>query len=123
MIKTFLTEHQIKLHLKQKIIKGDRGDGIPNILSPDDSFVSKIRQKTITSSKLNHLLSVELDNEPYYERNKTLIDLNCIPEDLKENILNTYQTAQEKKGKLYSKLMTYHNPLELVNLFYGDKRD
>jgi hypothetical protein len=46
--------------LKEKIIRGDKGDGIPNILSPDDSVFAKIRQKNIQQKNL----AIWLDSDP-----------------------------------------------------------
>ena len=40
------------LYLKEHIIKGDRSDGIPNVLSDDNTFVDKIRQKPLTKKKI-----------------------------------------------------------------------
>jgi 5'-3' exonuclease len=68
--------------LKEKIIRGDPGDGVPNVLSADDVFVTGTRQKSIFEKKLAEWL----DQEPRefcelskWERNQRLIDFNCIP--------------------------------------------
>ena len=91
--------------LKEQIIKGDPGDGIPNILSPDNSFVLNIRQKPITTKRLSTWLDenvpFEGDAERGYMRNKTLIDLNEVPEKIKESVLNKYNTEdQNNRGLL-----------------------
>ncbi len=44
------------MELKEKIIRGDKGDGIPNILSPSDCFVREVRQTTISKIKLEKLM-------------------------------------------------------------------
>ena len=36
-----------KRYIKEHILKGDRGDSIPNFLSPDDTFINNIRQNQL----------------------------------------------------------------------------
>lgn len=93
----------------EHIVKGDKGDGIPNILSEDDSIVSGIRQKPVSSKKLQEwldnpdlLLTKEFKHN--FQRNKTLVDFDCIPLELKENIINSF-TNYPVKDK--SKLLDY----------------
>jgi len=83
------------IFLREQIIKGDRSDGVPNILSDDDIFVRGDRQKPINKKRLEEWSNI--DNIPlgsetrkYYERNKKLIDLSMIPEDIKSAIINRY---------------------------------
>lgn len=90
VLKCFMTENYPVEFLEEKIIYGDSGDGIPNILSDDDTFVTKKRQKRITSafiSKFN-LLSSESEVQKNYIRNTRLIDFECIPKH-RENIIMT----------------------------------
>jgi hypothetical protein len=91
--------------LKQKIINGDKGDGIPNILSPSDTFVREIRQKVMTEAKLTKFMSehyTEYDENSKigFSRNQTLIDLRNIPGDIQSKIINTYEETVPVKGKL-----------------------
>jgi hypothetical protein len=87
------------LQLKQLIIRGDKGDGIPNILSADDVFVSGGRQKPITEAKIIGWMNQEAKefcNEDMlrnFSRNEMLIDLMKIPERLANEILHTYESA------------------------------
>jgi len=105
--------------LKQLIIRGDKGDGIPNILSADDVFVTGGRQKPITETKLIGWMNQEpkeFCNEEMlrnYSRNETLIDLTKIPESLKVAILDTYENA---KGKTKQEFMNYMIANRLKNL-------
>jgi 5'-3' exonuclease len=100
ILKKFIKEPLPMLQLKQLVIRGDKGDGIPNILSPDDVFVVGGRQKPITESKIIKWLnqdSKEFCNDEMlrnYSRNETLIDLSKIPENLKVKILDTYENAK-----------------------------
>lgn len=92
-------------YLKEHIIRGDRGDGIPNILSPDSAIVSKERQKPVTTKKLNMWL--EMEPEEFcddtmlrnYRRNEAIVDLSRIPEDILEKINKEYDTYEIPKRR------------------------
>ena len=119
ILKKFIKEPLPLAQLKQLIIRGDKGDGIPNILSADDCFVTATRQKPITEAKIIGWMNQEpkefcndlmLRN---FSRNETLIDLTKIPENLKESILHTYENA---KGKSKQEFMNYMIANRLKNL-------
>ena len=120
ILKKFIKEPLPLAQLKQLIIRGDKSDGIPNILSADDCFVTATRQKPITETKIIGWMNQEpkefcndlmLRN---FSRNETLIDLTKIPENLKESILHTYENA---KGKTKQEFMNYMIANRLKNLF------
>ena len=119
ILKKYIKEPLPALQLKQLIIRGDKGDGIPNILSPDDVFVSGGRQKPITEAKIIGWMNQEpkeFCNEDMlrnFSRNETLIDLTKIPESLKEKILDTYENA---KGHSKQEFMNYMIANRLKNL-------
>ncbi len=83
-----------RLDITEHIIKGDRSDGIPNILSPDNSIVDGIRQKPITKAFLSKNSKYDADTLrkkfPHFKRNEMLINLEMIPNDLELNIRNEY---------------------------------
>jgi len=98
--KKMLKDKNPDLYLKEHIIKGDRSDGIPNVLSDDNSFVDKIRQKPLTKKKIqawveHDFMDVAPNEEAKrnYHRNTTLVDLSKIPQDLKDKIKETYKTT------------------------------
>jgi 5'-3' exonuclease len=103
--KKYVISEKPILELKEKIIRGDKGDGIPNVLSSSDCFVRDLRQTPITQKVLDKLMS-----ESYLEqndtvkanfiRNSTLIDLSFIPTEIREKIINTYEETKPAKGKL-----------------------
>lgn len=119
ILKKFIKEPFPLVQLKQLIIRGDKGDGVPNILSPDDVFVSGGRQKAITETKILIWMNQdpkEFCNEDMYRnfvRNETLIDLTKIPEPVRQEILNTYETT---KGRTKSDFMNYMIANRLKNL-------
>jgi len=106
------------LELKEKIIRGDKGDGIPNMFSPSDCFVRDLRQKPITQKTLDKYLNEDVKNFSYDEtvnfgRNQTLIDLTFIPQEIKEKIINTYEETVPAKR---NKLLNYFIEHKLKNL-------
>lgn len=117
--KKFIKSDNPLLDLKEKIIRGDKGDGIPNIYSPSDCFVRDLRQKPITSGILTKLLNEESENwteetlKIGYSRNKLLIDLREIPVDVKERIITEFDTV---KPAPKSKLFNYFIEKKLKNL-------
>jgi len=116
--KKFVKSVNPTLELKEKIIKGDKGDGIPNILSPSDCFVRDLRQKPITKGVLEKLLTEDHtkwdeNSRIGYSRNEMLIDLNMIPSELKQKIINTYE---ETKPATKQKMLSYFIEHKLKNL-------
>ena len=108
--KKFIKSENPESYVKEHILKGDLGDGIPNFLSPDNSFVDGIRQKPVSKKKLDLWTSQqpeEFCNEEMlrnYKRNQTLIDLSMIPLDLRKKIMDEYHA---ESGKDKSKLFNY----------------
>ena len=105
--------------LKEKIIKGDKGDGIPNIYSPADCFVRDLRQKPITKGTLSKLMAEDFSNysdeniKIGFSRNQLLIDLRHIPTDVKGRILESYENV---KPAPKNKLLNYFISKKLKNL-------
>ena len=83
-------------YIKEHILKGDRSDGVPNFLSPDNTFVDELRQRPISKRKLETW--IELQPEDFcdenmlrnYQRNRTLIDLSYIPDNIREACIDTF---------------------------------
>jgi 5'-3' exonuclease, N-terminal resolvase-like domain/T4 RNase H, C terminal len=98
-------------YLRQHILKGDRGDGIPNIYSPDECIANGERQKPLPAKRIEYLsnitdLSKVLSAEHYanFKRNEQLIDLHVIPTDIQEKILASYEDQADKPR---DKMMNY----------------
>jgi hypothetical protein len=98
--KKLVTNANPHLYLFEHVIRGDKGDGIPNILSGDNAIINGERQSPVTQKKLDAWLAKAedlksvMDETTYrnYQRNQQLIDLSLIPQDIKNDIINTYES-------------------------------
>ena len=106
-------------YIKEHIMKGDRGDGIPNFLSDDDTFVTDKRSKKILKTKLEawkNLCPTEFCDEKMYrgwKRNEQLVDLGHTPADIKQKIVDQYDTYEYNQR---DKLLNYFVKNKLRNL-------
>lgn len=109
--------------LMEHIIKGDAGDGIPNCLSADNTFVMGLRQKPLTSKRIDAIsydpTAVDELTRRNFLRNKALIDFDEIPDYIEAQILEQFE-SQEYGNK--SNLFNYFITHKLKNLmsFIGD---
>ena len=96
--------------LLEHIIRGDKGDGIPNMLSADDCFVQGVRQRPIRKTLIAEWVKqkpeqfITGDMAAGYNRNSQLVDLTKTPQEIKDAIINSYE-AQTNKDK--SHLLNY----------------
>jgi hypothetical protein len=93
--------------LREHIMKGDRGDGIPNFLSEDSCIINKVRQKPLAVKKLDTWVDLEPDKFcdermlRNYKRNEALVDLEFVPEHISDEIINQYDNYElPKRGGL-----------------------
>jgi hypothetical protein len=81
-------------YLIEHVIKGDTGDGVPNILSEDNCLAVGARQKPMTAKRLEQyskgIESMDAETVRRFHRNKMVIDLSSIPEMYKEKILEEF---------------------------------
>ena len=102
-------------YLIEHILKGDRGDGIPNILSAGDTFVIGKRQKPLRQTTINTITEMiggqsleEIDKTcgedwiPNFVRNRTLVDLDLTPGSLRAKILKQFNQEPPQRGKLFN---------------------
>ena len=87
-----------KVYIKEHVLKGDKSDGVPNVLSPDHTFTDELRQRPLTSKKLESILAQDIDElddeiKRNYQRNDKLINLDNIPKPLESEILNSFNEA------------------------------
>lgn len=117
------------LDLNEKIIRGDTGDGIPNILSDADTLVNEgKKQKAMTKKKFQYLSSIDWDKMKSsgensdlvdrYFQNKMLIDLSQTPLDVKEDIVEKYNNYEKKNSVMNFCLKNrYKFVFEHINLY------
>ena len=114
--KKFLVCENPEEFLLNHIIKGDSSDGIPNILSDDDVFmVENKRQTPCGVKKMSQIVESieEWKEKDNWKRNKKLIDMNEIPEEYKEKIINVFETSVDTNR---SNLLNYFIENKLKNL-------
>ena len=106
------------IYIKEHILKGDRSDGIPNVLSDDNVFIEGRRQRPLTKKKieawLNEIVMTMTEEEQKnYDRNRKLIDLSLIPPELEAKIYNEFD---EVKVAHRSKILNYFITRKLKTL-------
>ena len=121
--KKMINGHDPYQYLDEHILKGDTSDGVPNVLSPDNTFVDGLRQKPLSKKKIAEwtgeiLMPVEMaipDGEVKrnFQRNQQLIDLSKAPEEIFMSCLKAYQESPEGDR---SKLLNYFTKKRLKNL-------
>jgi hypothetical protein len=117
--KKFITHENPNRYLDEHVLKGDSGDGVPNVLSSDNCFVIGERQKPMTQKKIDMYIDLGLEGKfdhpvfRNYMRNKQLIDLSYVPKELSVKILESYENQTNKSR---DKLMNYFMANKLKNL-------
>ena len=93
-----LTQEQAEEYLTDHIIGGDTGDGVPNVLSQDDVFVSGMRQRPLSKKKREVIKDPLVMNDDEVDRNlqrnRSLIDLTYIPNEYKKLILDEFDNVK-----------------------------
>lgn len=96
-------------YIMEHIMKGDAGDGVPNMLSADDCFVMGSRQKPMTRRRIEQFMD-EIENDCFqneyalrgYQRNKAMIDLSMVPEYIQEEVMTKYNEESGDRSKLFN---------------------
>jgi 5'-3' exonuclease len=113
MLKKFITANKKEImdFTIEHIVKGDAGDGVPNILSKDDVFVQGERQKPVSAKRLAEFYEKGIDacrndeERRNWQRNATLVAFDNIPKDVKEAIIESYLNSKPNNDKM--KIMNY----------------
>tara|TARA_Y100000592_G_scaffold60937_1_gene95255 strand:- start:829 stop:1668 length:840 start_codon:yes stop_codon:yes gene_type:complete len=115
--KKMVNGHNPSTYIKEHILKGDSSDGVPNVLSPDHTFVEGLRQRPLSKKKIEAWIKSETgmsdEVKRNYQRNQKLIDLDNTPEDLQKSILDTFNEAPYGDR---SKMLTYFIEKKLKEL-------
>ena len=105
--KKSIVEKNPRAFLLEHIMRGDASDGVPNVLSSDDVFVTGARQTPLSKKKLDALIEDLSDGDLLYAaswyrnycRNEKLIDLSKTPSDLKNKIIQEFTSQDQWKNK------------------------
>ena len=96
-------------YILEHIMKGDSGDGVPNMLSSDDCFVMGGRQKPLTRKRIDQfMIDIESDNLTNehalrgYQRNKAMIDLSMVPDYIQEQVIDKYNQNSGDRSKMFN---------------------
>ncbi len=94
-----------EFYLFEHIVRGDRGDGVPNVLSNDDSIVSGERQRPVSSKKVKEWAEGNTPSDETFrrnfDRNKKLIDLTQLPAHINDQIIDCFVNYPQKdKGNM-----------------------
>ena len=123
ILKKMVNGHNPDTYIKTHILKGDSSDGVPNVLSPDHTFVEGLRQRPLSKKKIEAWIKSETgmsdEVKRNYQRNHKLINLDNTPEDLQRSILDTFNEAPYGDR---SKILTYfiENKLKELTDSIGD---
>ena len=118
ILKKYVNGHDPNTYIKEHILKGDTSDGVPNVLSPDNTFVDGIRQRPLGRKKIENWLDIDIDDlqeevKRNYQRNDKLINLDNVPEELEKEIMVDFCEAPCGDR---SKLLNYFIQSRLKNL-------
>lgn len=122
--KKWIKHEDPERYLHEHILKGDAGDGVPNVLSPDNVFVVGDRQRPLTAKKMEKIMGTDLEDMETvvarnYSRNAQLIDLSFTPDYIREKVMDQFNNQE---GRDRSKLLNYFIANKLKNLteYLGD---
>lgn len=119
VMKKFVSGMNPKQYILEHVLKGDKSDGIPNYLSPDDTFVEGKRQRPLIKKTLDKIVNLSPDQfcnaeqMEYYKRNLTLIDFSYIPLEVEEKIIESYDSVTPAPR---NKMMNYFVNKQLTTL-------
>jgi hypothetical protein len=118
ILKKYVDGHVPETYIKEHILKGDTSDGVPNVLSPDNTFTDGLRQRPLGKKKIETWLDIDINDlqdevKRNYQRNEKLIDLSKIPNELEGEILTEFHGAPFGDR---SKLLNYFIKSRLKNL-------
>lgn len=90
----FLTCENPHRYLFEHICKGDSSDGVPNVLSSDNTFTEQLRQTPLRAKKIDewwehrHSLQNYMDRDVWrnYQRNDWMINLRKTPPEIREEV-------------------------------------
>lgn len=101
-------------YLQEHIVKGDRSDGIPNILTCDSAIMNGVPQKRMSKEKIESIGKMKPEEFTNFirlrnwKRNAELIDFSYIPEPIRDRILTLYYKCNPPKSINLSYFAQHH---------------
>lgn len=124
--KKWVSTANVHEYLIEHIAEGDTGDNIPSVMTPDQWAVDRsagVKPKRQSSLKASLVRDLTL-NDPMqilpknlhgnWFRNQKLIDLEFIPTEIQDKILDTYKEYEVKSSK--TRLMNYFMQNKMAKL-------
>ena len=112
-------------YIKEHVMRGDKSDGIPNFLSPDDCIVQGVRQKPISQKKIAKWVEqsptqfcIDTEQMRNYHRNQRLIDFDCIPTEIEDKIMDEYNSINISGKKVPLEYFKEHQLNDLMQDFF-----
>jgi len=105
--------------LMEKVMRGDGGDGVPNVLSDDDTFTDENKRQTPLSKKKLALLAEDPEalgtaTARRIIRNRELIDLTYTPDSIKDEIMEEFNKPANGSITQLMTLFTRHQMKQLL---------
>jgi len=102
ILKKFIYTDDPQEYLIEHLMKGDSGDGVPNIVSSDDSLFDENKKQSKLTKKRKEAILEQINTgvwtdskaERNFYRNKEIIDLSQIPKEVKKDIIESYHNAK-----------------------------
>jgi hypothetical protein len=111
-------------YLSSQVVKGDPGDGVPNIFSPRDFFLKKtkgMRQPQVTMRRVQRIISGEerLDKaaKARLVENAKMVDLALAPGWIADEVVDKYLNYKmPSKAKLMGYMIAHNLDKHLANI-------
>lgn len=119
-IKQFSTKHKKLItvpdpyrYIQEQILKGDREDGVPNALSPNNALVSSVRQTPMRQTFIDEALAsddieVFMEQKGFgdtYRRNRQMIHLDYTPQEIVDDVVTKFEAGPTVTNKM--RLLNY----------------
>ena len=121
-----LTKKELREWMTEHVVKGDGSDGIPSIMSADDFYMQEDRgrQKSINAKRLAEFVERGIDacqnddERARYQRNQTLVDFEFIPDDVRAEVIELFDTTKPTgdKNSIFNYLVKHRCRNLLENL-------
>ena len=103
--KRWVSHNEPDKYLIEHVMRGDSGDGVPNMLSDDSCLVESRRQKVMTQKRLDQFMASDISEWPEeiqrnWHRNKSLIDLAYVPQSVKDAVMEQFSKQPNDRSQL-----------------------